>query len=41
MDIWILSYFKVVSRTDSELYHIQEPRYMKNSVNISCEILAY
>ena len=33
--------FRVVSRTDSELWHIQNPRYIKNLVNIPCENLAY
>ena len=33
--------FKVVSKTNSELYHIQNPGYIDNSVNIPCENLAY
>ena len=40
-DIWILSYFKIVSRTESKLWHIQNPRYIKNPFNISSEFLAY
>ena len=31
----------IVSRTDSELWHIQNPRFIKNSFNIRCENLAY
>ena len=41
LDIEILKKFKVVSRIDSELWHIQDPRYIKNPVNIPCENLAY
>ena len=40
-DIWILSYFKVVSRTESKLWHNQNPRYIKNPSNIPCDIPAY
>ena len=40
-DVLISSYFKVVSRTDSELWHIQNPRYIKNPFNMPCETLAY
>ena len=31
LDIWI----------DSELWHIQDPRYIKNPADIPCENLAY
>ena len=41
LDISIQKYFKVVSRIDSELWHIQDPRYIKDLVNIPCENLAY
>ena len=36
-----LKVFKVVSRIYSELRHIQDPRHIKNAVNIPCEHLAY
>ena len=36
-----LKKFKVVSRIDSELWHIQDLRYIKSPVNIPCENLAY
>ena len=35
-----LEYFKVVSRTDSELSSIQNSRYIRNPINILCETLA-
>ena len=41
LDIRIKSYFKVVSTTDSALWHIQNPRYIGKPVNIPCETLAY
>ena len=37
---WIFE-FKIVSRTNSELWHIQNPKYIKNLVNIPCGNLAY
>ena len=30
-------FFKAVSRTDSKLWHIQNPRYINNPFNIPCE----
>ena len=41
LDIWILNNFKVVARTESKLWYIQNPRYFKNPFNIPCETLAY
>ena len=40
-DIWILTYFQVASRTESKLWHNQNPRSIKNSFNIPCETLEY
>ena len=37
---WIFE-FKIVSRTNSELWHIQNLKYIKNLVNITCGNLAY